>query len=110
MKVLKGVLQEELKNSKRIKKQYAKVLKKLPKGSLYERELRGHKYFYIVVRENGKVENKYVGRKEDVSQEMIEKYAEAKRLRALYRNLKSEANKEIALLERILNGKELQSV
>jgi len=46
--VIKGVLAEELENSLRMKKEYEKALKKLPKGCISIKKIRGHKYCYLV--------------------------------------------------------------
>ena len=110
MNVLKGVLEEELENSKRIKRQYGEALRKLPKGSIQEKEIRGHRYLYLVLRKDGKVKLEYIGKKENVEKNEIEKYIKAKKLRKKYIKLRSEANKQVAFLERILNGRELRSV
>jgi len=39
MNVIKGVLEEELQNSIRMKKQYERALSELPKGSLVEKKI-----------------------------------------------------------------------
>ena len=107
MNVIKGVLEEELQNSLRIKKQYEKALKELLKGCLVEKNIRGHKYYYLAVRESKKVKFIYKGK---ISEEDKEKYMEAKKLRAKYRKLLSQANKQIAFLKKTLNGKEIRSL
>ena len=40
MNVIKGVLEEELQNSIRMKKQYERALSELPKGSLVEKKIK----------------------------------------------------------------------
>jgi len=45
-----------------------------------------------------------------ISEEEKEKYMEAKKLRAKYRKLLSQANKQIAFLKKALNGKEIRSL
>ena len=62
MNVIKGVLEEELQNSLRMKKQYEKALKELLKGCLVEKKIRGHKYYYLAVRESKKVKFIYKGK------------------------------------------------
>ena len=57
MKVIKSILEEELANSLAMKKDYEKALAKLPKGSLIKKNAKGHDYYYLVVRENGKVKS-----------------------------------------------------
>lgn len=107
MKVLKGVLEEELQNSIRMKSQYEKALNKLPKGSLVEKMIRGHKYYYLAIRESKKVKFIYKGK---ISEEEKRRYTEAKKYRAKYRKLLSQLNKQIAFLEKAINGKTIRSL
>ncbi len=103
MKVLKGVLKEELDNSLAMKKDYERELAKLPKGSLIKKKIRGREYFYVVRRDNGKVKFIYKGK---VSEDRQRKYKNAKELRARYRKLLSEVKKQIRFLRSTLRGKE----
>ena len=103
MGVIKGVLKEELENSLRMKDDYEKALKDLPRGCLVAKEIRGHKYYYLVARENDKVKYAYKGK---ISDEDIRKYEDAKKFRAKYRNLLSQAKKQIKFLRKVLRGKE----
>jgi len=103
MKVIKGVLKEELDNSLRMKKDYERELAKLPKGSLVKKNIKGHRYYYLVLRESGKVRFIYKGKV--VSAEEIEKYKQAKEYRAKYRRMLSELNKQIKFLKGTLRGK-----
>ena len=103
MNVLKGVLKEELDNSLRMKKNYERELARLPKGSLIKKKIKGHEYYYLVVREAGKVRFIYKGK---VSQQQLQKYRQAKEYRAKYRELLSEVKKQIRFLRSALRGKE----
>ncbi|MBU0687323.1 MAG: hypothetical protein KKB81_05675 [Candidatus Margulisbacteria bacterium] len=103
MAVIKSVLKEELKNSLRMKKEYELALKKLPKGALVSRMVKGHKYYYLAAREGKKVKYKYLGKIADAEKN---KYMEAKIMRAKYKNLLSKVKKQIQFLKRSLRGKE----
>lgn len=103
MKVIKSVLKEELSNSLAMKKGYEKELARLPKGSLIKKNIKGHQYYYLVVRENGKVKFVYKGVK--VSDKEIKKYEQAKEYRAKYRELLSEVKRQIKFLRSTLRGK-----
>lgn len=103
MEVIKSVLKEELANSLSMKESYEKELAKLPKGSLIKKKVKGHEYYYLVVRENGKVKFIYKGK--EVSNKEIEKYKHAKEYRAKYRKLLSEVKKQIKFLRVTLRGK-----
>ncbi len=103
MGAIKGVLSEELKNSLQMKKDYERELAKLPKGSLIEKEIKGNKYYYLLLRENGRVKFIYRGK---VNKEEIEKYRKAKEYRAKYRRLLSQVKKQIRFLRSSLRGKQ----
>lgn len=100
--VIKGVLKEELRNSLKMKKRYESELAKLPKGSLIKKKIKGHEYYYLLVREEGKVRFIYKGK--EVSTHIVKEYHEAKKLRAKYRNLLSHLKKEIKFLEKSLKS------
>ena len=101
---IKSVLKEELENSIRMKKRYEEELLKLPKGSISKRKIKGHEYYYLVYRDNGKFKSVYKGK--SVSEKELEKYAQAKKLRAKYRNSLSKLKKQIRYLKGALRGKE----
>jgi len=103
MKIIKSMLEEELANSLAMKKNYEKELAKLPKGSLIKKNVKGHQYYYLVVRENGKVKFIYKGKK--VTDKEILKYKQAKEYRAKYRKLLSDVKKQIKFLKGTLRGK-----
>ena len=100
--VIKGVLKEELRNSLKMKKRYESELVKLPKGSLIKKNIKGHEYYYLLLREKGKVRFIYKGK--EVSPNIVKKHNEAKKLRAKYRNLLSQVKKEIKFLEKSLKS------
>jgi hypothetical protein len=102
--VIKSVLKEELANSLRMKKRYERELAKLPRGSLIKRNIKGHAYYYLVYRENGKFKSIYKGK--SVRDKDLKKYQEAKNLRAKYRNSLSQVKKQIRYLKGVLRGKE----
>jgi hypothetical protein len=103
MRVIKSVLKEELANSLAMKKSYEQELAKLPKGSLVKKTIKGHEYYYLQVREKGKVTFLYKGK---LAGDEIERYEQAKQYRAKYRRLLSEVKKQIKFLRTTLRGKE----
>jgi methyltransferase-like protein len=107
VKIIKGVLEEELQNSIRMKKQYQQALDKLPKGSLVEKKIKGRKYYYLAVRESNRVKFIYKGK---ISEEEKKKHIEAKELRAKYRKLISGLDKQISFLKKALRRKEMHSL
>lgn len=106
MKVIKGVLAEELENSLRQEAAYIKALNALPPGVLVKKKIKGHIYYYLMMREKGKVKFVYKGK---VSSEEIKKYEDAKKMRAKYRRLLSQVRKQISFLKKALHAKEIRS-
>ncbi|MEI8348692.1 MAG: hypothetical protein WCI77_00925 [Candidatus Omnitrophota bacterium] len=102
--VIKGALAEELQNSLRMKREYEEALKKLPKGCLAVRKIRGHKYYYLVKREDRKVKYIYKGK---ISEEEKNKYEKTKVLRAKYRKLLAQVKRQVRFLRSSLRGKEV---
>ena len=103
MKVIKSVLKEELANSLAMKKDYERELAKLPKGSLVKKKIKGYEYYYLQVREKGKVRFIYKGK---LSDEEVKGYKLAAEYRSKYRKLLSEVKKQIKFLKGTLRGKE----
>jgi len=102
MKVIKSVLKEELDNSLAMRKDYQRELAKLPKGSLVKKKIRCNEYYYLVMREKGRVKFVYKGK---LSIDEIKRYKRAKEYRAKYRRIISELNKQIKFLKGTLRGK-----
>ena len=101
MRAIKSVLEEELANSLAMKDSYERELAKLPKGSLVRKTIKGHKYYYLQVREQGKGRFLYKGK---LTPSEVEKYEQAKQYRAKYRKLLSEVKKQIKFLRTALRG------
>jgi len=102
MKVIKGVLAEELENSLQMKKRYAEALQKLPRGSLVKKNIGGRNYYYLAFRENEKVRFVYKGR---LSEGEVKRCKEAQKMRAKYRKLYRQVNQQIVFLKKVLRGK-----
>jgi hypothetical protein len=100
---IKSVLREELDNSLRMQERYEQELAKLPRGSLVKRRIRGHDYYYLVYREDGKVRSIYRGKQEP---EEIARYRVARDQRGKYRKLLSKVKRQVRFLRGVLRGKE----
>lgn len=107
MKIIKGVLEDELKNSLRMQAEYEKALAALPRGVLVKKFVKGHQYYYLMMREGTKVRFEYKGK---LFAGEIAHFDEIKKDRAKYRKMLGEVKKRIAFLRRILKGKELFAV
>ena len=100
---IREILEEELENSLRMEQRYSEALDQLPKGSLVQKRVKGHSYYYLVMRdEAGKVKQVYKGK---VDAEELARYAEAKKQRAQYRNLRAKSREQIRFLRRALRAK-----
>jgi hypothetical protein len=107
MKIIKGVLEEELQNSLRMQEEYEKTLAALPRGVLVKKYVKGYQYYYLMTREGNKVRFEYKGK---LFAGEIKHFDEVKKDRAKYRKLLGEVKKRIAFLRRTLKGKELRAV
>ena len=100
---IKDMLNEELENSIRIRKDYERALKDIPKGSLVRKVIGGREYFYLAFRDGKKVKFDYIGKLE---KHEVLRYKEAKEYRSRYRKKLSEIDKQIKFIKKALRGKE----
>ena len=107
MKILKGVLEEQLQNSLRMQEEYEKALASLPRGVLVKKYVKGYQYCYLMTREGDKVRFEYKGK---LLGSQIKYYDGVKKDRAKYRKLLADLKKQIAFLRRTLKGRELRAV
>jgi hypothetical protein len=105
LKIIKGVLNEELKKSLRLQAAYEKALADLPSGVLVRKFVKGHQYYYLMMREGAKVRFEYKGK---LFAGEIKYYDDVKKDRAKYRKLLGEVKKRIAFIKKTLRGKELR--
>lgn len=97
---IRGVLVEELENSRRLLKKYQQAVAALPKGSIREKKIGNQKFAYLAYRDGGRVKYEYKGK---ISPQEKAKYDEAKAMRAKYRGLIAELKKQIVFIERALH-------
>jgi len=91
--VVEGVLKEELARLQSAEKSYLREIRRLPKGSLQKKRIKGIPYAYLVFRKEKVVIRKYLGRPSESELKQLkgkiqlrQKYE--KLLRALRRNQK----------------------
>lgn len=102
MNAIIGILKEELKNSKRLFKNYESELKKLPKGSLVKKKIHNKEFYYLAYREGKKIVFEYKGK---LSKEEIHQMNESKKKRLQYKKLMKDIKDQIHFLERALGRK-----
>ena len=98
-RVIQSVLKEELTNSRRMVRRYDESLRRLGKGSLVAKRIRGHQYYYLAYREGPKVHFRYLGK---LSSPQHKTWVARHRQRGQYRRLLREAKRQIVFLERSL--------
>ena len=98
-KIVKGVLEEELKRLIVLKDNYQARMKKYPPGYLLKRKMKRRVYYYLSFREGSKIKQKYLG---ILKPEQVKSYKELiKRKRELQSQL-SDVKKNIEYLKRLL--------
>jgi len=105
MKIIKGVLEEELRKALLVQGEYEKALSALPRGVLVKKYVKGRQYCYLMSREKGKVTFEYKGK---LLGKDIKYYDTVKKDRARYRQQISEVKKRIAFIKKTLRGKEMR--
>ena len=100
-RVIKGVLQEELVNSRRMQRRYVQALRRLGKGSLVNKRIGGRAYYYLALREGARVRFRYLGK---LSAQELQMRRSQHQQRGQYRRLLRDVKEQIRFLERSLRG------
>lgn len=99
MKILNGVLNEELDRLNQLKKNYEIQIVKLPKGSLIRKNVKGNIYYYLNYRQEKKKIFKYIGKLPNKELEnLLDKIEERRKLEKLNNQVK----KDIKKLEKMI--------
>lgn len=96
MGILDGVMQEEYDRINRIIHNIEAELKKLPRGYISEKQIKGNIYYYLQCRENKKMKSSYIKKKDIDSYRIL--IAHRKELEQELRERKQEKKK----LEKVL--------
>lgn len=101
MKILQGILKEELERLQKLHKHYIKEIAKLPKGCLIRKKIGHNIYFYLNYRNGQKSIFKYIGKlNKNEFRELSEKIEKRRKLRKLNIAVK----KDISKLKKIIRG------
>lgn len=100
-RVIQGVLREELVNSQRMRRRYEQALRRLGKGSLVAKRIRGRSYYYLASREGRQVRFRYLGK---LSAQELSRWSANRLKRQQYRRLLREVKQQVHFLERSLRG------
>ena len=102
MGVIKGVLKEELENSRDMLKRYQEEIAKI-KGCLIRKKIGKHYYYYLVKRQGKKVKFIYKG---PTSEEVKKAYTGQRKMLNKYKKLLLQVKNQIKFIRRALRGKE----
>ena len=102
MGVIRGVLKEELENSRDMLKRYQEEIAKI-KGCLIRKKIGNRYYYYLVKRQGKKVKFIYKG---PISEEVKKAYVKQRRMLNKYRKLLLQVKNQIKFIRRALRGKE----
>lgn len=99
MRIIKGILNEELERSQRLLAGYKKSLGNLPKGAPISKKVGDKIFWYLEYRDNGKIVFKYLGK---LDPHEVEKLKKAKEERQKLQKMTKEMKKQVAFLQRAL--------
>lgn len=102
MGVIKGVLKEELQNSRDMLKGYQREIVKI-KGCLVRKKIGKRYYYYLVKRHGKKVKFIYKG---PISEQVKRVYAEQRKMLNKYKKLLLQVKSQIKFIKRALRGKD----
>ena len=102
MQAVEGILREELERLREAERSYEREIKKLPRGSIQHKKIKGVVYPYLAFRKGGKVVSQYLGRLPGGELEALKKGIE---LRGKCERLLREVRRNRSRIERMIRGK-----
>ena len=100
MKIIKGILAEELVSARRKLALYRNEFSGLPKGSIISKRIKGSLFHYLAYRNGPRMIFKYQGKLADKD---LNKFRSIQKQRAQYRGFIADLKKQIKFLERALH-------
>ena len=88
--VIYGMLKEEKQRNLKMQETYKREMEALRKGSISEKSISGNTYYYLKYRQGQKVKNDYLGKDENVIEEIRHKIEKRKYLQGVLKRLKLE--------------------
>ena len=88
--VIFGMLQEEKQRNLEMQEAYKKEIQALRKGSIMMKRVSGHSYYYLRYRQGNKVKNDYIGKDENVVEEIKREIEKRKYLQGVLKRLQLE--------------------
>ena len=102
MRSMIGVLKQELIRLKEAEKSYLREIRKLPRGSLHQKKIKGIHYLYLVSSKHSKISYRYL---RGLSENELKKLREEIALRKKYQKLLMEVRKNIKRISGIVRVK-----
>ena len=99
MRILQGILYEELDRLRHTLRVYQKELAGLPKGSIVSKRIKGHVFHYLAYRNGVRMVFKYLGK---LDKDGLDKFNSIQKQRDQYRKFIIDVKKQIRFLERAL--------
>ena len=106
MKVIKGILAEELENARQKLRLYQKELASLPKGSIVSKRIKGRLFHYLAYRNGARMVFKYQGK---LDAKGLGKFESIRKQRAQNKGFIADLKKQIQFLERTLHVRKRRS-
>ena len=107
MGTIDGILKEELERLAAAEKSYLREIKKLPKGSIQIKHIKGIAYPYRAIRQGEKVVSEYLGH---CSEHKLEELKQAIAQRKKYEQRLKEVRRNIKHISRMARGKRRKAV
>ena len=98
---MEGILKEELLRLKETEKGYIREIKKLPRGSLQAKRIKGRVYLYLVSSKNSKLSYQYLG---SMPEGELQRLKEDIALRKKYQGLLKGVRQDTERIQKILHG------
>ena len=102
MKSMVGILKQEFLRLKEAEKSYLREIKKLPRGSLQQKKIKGIHYLYLVSSKRSRISYRYL---RGLSENELEKLREEIALRKKYQKLLMQVRKNIKRISGIVRAK-----
>jgi len=88
--VIYGMLEEEKKRNLEMQETYKQEIEALPKGSIMIKDISGKKYYYLKYRQGQKIKNDYLGKDEDIVEDIKRNIEKRKYLQDVLKRLRLE--------------------
>jgi len=90
MTIIESVIRDEYDRNLRMQEAYCQEIAKLPRGSVTRKVINGKTYYYLMYREAGKVENKYLSKKDNDIDDLVKQVQKRRELESLIKKLRKE--------------------